>query len=96
LGACGHLNRRGPVKAPLKSTHVTAVDDGRRPVDAPRSVQALQEHAVQPREDASRLPLLQTSMRGAGDAEFARSSTVPGSPRSGGGSAPPAPRSKDI
>ena len=54
----------GPVKAPLKSTDVAAIDHRGGPVDQPGRVEPPQQLAVQRREHPSGLPLLQPAMRG--------------------------------
>src|SRR3954465_7084642 len=49
----------GPVKAPLKSTYVTAVGDRRGPVDRPRRVEALKQRLVRALPHAGLLPVAQ-------------------------------------
>src|SRR5439155_8933919 len=49
----------GPVKAPLKSADMAAVDDRGRPVDRARRVEPLDQCPVQPLPDAGLLPVPQ-------------------------------------
>src|SRR4051795_7075837 len=54
----------GPVKPPLKSTDVAAIDHRRGPVDQPRCGQAPQTLALRRGNPAGALPLAQPAMRG--------------------------------
>src|SRR3954469_9333423 len=71
----------GPVKAPLKSTYVTAVGDRRGPVDRPGRVEALKQRLVRALSHARPLRVAQAPPRGHARAAHLAGQMPPRDPR---------------